>query len=265
MLDTLSDHKAKQNEESMLKFFRIVRQNLTAKGKLKNYILYAVGEIFLVVVGILLAISLNNLNQAKIAENDLQKKVQKIREEVYQDSLLFEHIIEYNNQKIETIERMASLIEENISYDDYLQLIEFLNRESGRTRTFSPKSQTYTGLTTSGEFSKIKNDSLKNKVAFLYSYYEHMSKINYSTIENLQSYRQKLFSNGILSAKYINEEKKQSEEGFLYMKKKLSDPNQKVIFENYLYLEKEMCELVTKRCHQIFGAMHGLPLRPLKK
>jgi len=37
------------------------------------------------------------------------------------------------------------------------------------------------------------------------------------------------------------------------------------IDKNYLYLEKEMCELVTKRCHQIFGAMHGLPLRPLKK
>lgn len=50
-----------------------------------------------------------------------KKKVQKIREEFYQDSLLFQYIIEYNNQKIETIKRMASLIEENISYDDYLQ------------------------------------------------------------------------------------------------------------------------------------------------
>ncbi len=121
MLATLSDYRAKQNDESMLKFFRSVRQNLTAKGKLKNYILYAVGEIILVVVGILIAISLNNSDQAKIAENDLQKKVQKIREEFYQDSLLFQYIIEYNNQKIETIKRMASLIEENISYDDYLQ------------------------------------------------------------------------------------------------------------------------------------------------
>ena len=251
----------------MIKFFQRIRQKLIEEGKLKNYLLYASGEIVLVVVGILIAISLNNSNQNKIAQVDLQDKLKKIREEIYQDSLLFEYIIEYNNQRIETIGKMINLTGENINFDDYQQLIEFLSKESGHTRTFSPNSQTYTGIINSGEFSKIKNESLKKKIAFLFSYYEHMSRFNYSTIENLQSFNQKLFSNGILRAKYLNENEdgKLKEEGFLYLQNMLNDPYQKVIFENYLYQEKQVYELVIKRCQQIFGAMNGLPLKPIEK
>lgn len=48
----------------MLKFFRSIRKRLVAQGKVKNYLLYAAGEILLVVVGILLALQVNNWNEA---------------------------------------------------------------------------------------------------------------------------------------------------------------------------------------------------------
>ncbi len=56
----------------MLKFFRNIRQNLLKEGKTKKYILYAIGEIFLVVIGILIALSLNNWNESR--KNEIVKE-----------------------------------------------------------------------------------------------------------------------------------------------------------------------------------------------
>ena len=47
----------------MIKFFRKIRQQLLAKNKVSSYLLYAVGEIVLVVIGILIALSINNWQQ----------------------------------------------------------------------------------------------------------------------------------------------------------------------------------------------------------
>ncbi len=47
----------------MIKFFRKIRQKLVTESKFNKYLLYAIGEILLVVIGIFLAIQLNNLNQ----------------------------------------------------------------------------------------------------------------------------------------------------------------------------------------------------------
>ena len=55
----------------MLKFFRRIRQNLLAENKFSKYLLYAIGEIFLVVVGILIALQINNWN-----ENSKNKELQ---------------------------------------------------------------------------------------------------------------------------------------------------------------------------------------------
>jgi hypothetical protein len=47
----------------MIKFFRKIRQNLLMKNKTGKYLKYAIGEIFLVVIGIFIALQLNNWNE----------------------------------------------------------------------------------------------------------------------------------------------------------------------------------------------------------
>ena len=47
----------------MIKFFRRIRQNLLNENKFSKYLIYAIGEIFLVVIGILIALSINNWNE----------------------------------------------------------------------------------------------------------------------------------------------------------------------------------------------------------
>jgi len=48
-----------------MKFLRKIRQNFLLEGKFGNYLKYAIGEILLVVIGILIALQLNNLNEEK--------------------------------------------------------------------------------------------------------------------------------------------------------------------------------------------------------
>lgn len=53
------------NKKHMIKFFRKIRQKLLSENKLGKYLIYALGEILLVVIGILLALQVNNWNDSK--------------------------------------------------------------------------------------------------------------------------------------------------------------------------------------------------------
>jgi len=53
----------------MIKFFRKIRQNLLSEGKTGKYFKYAIGEIILVVIGILIALSINNWNEKRKIKN----------------------------------------------------------------------------------------------------------------------------------------------------------------------------------------------------
>jgi len=57
----------------MIKFFRKIRQNLLSEGNTGKYLKYAIGEIILVVIGILIALQLNNYNDT-LNQNDFERK-----------------------------------------------------------------------------------------------------------------------------------------------------------------------------------------------
>ena len=49
----------------MLRFFRLIRKKLVEEQKVRQYTWYALGEIFLVVIGILIALQINNWNEER--------------------------------------------------------------------------------------------------------------------------------------------------------------------------------------------------------
>ena len=55
----------------MIKFFRQIRQRLLMENKTSKYFKYAIGEIVLVVIGILIALQINNWNEANSEQNKL--------------------------------------------------------------------------------------------------------------------------------------------------------------------------------------------------
>lgn len=66
----------------MIKFFRRLRQNLISENRFRKYMLYAIGEIVLVVIGILLALQINNWNQQKNNEDKLISLLKEHQEEL---------------------------------------------------------------------------------------------------------------------------------------------------------------------------------------
>jgi hypothetical protein len=54
----------------MIKLFRKIRQKMLSENKFRKYITYAVGEVILVVIGILIAVSINNWNQERQLKNE---------------------------------------------------------------------------------------------------------------------------------------------------------------------------------------------------
>ncbi|GAA4242003.1 MULTISPECIES: DUF6090 family protein [Winogradskyella] len=72
----------------MIKFFRKIRQNLLNEGKTSKYFKYAIGEIFLVVIGILIALQLNDWNDARKNQNYEQEILLLINQNLENDSIV---------------------------------------------------------------------------------------------------------------------------------------------------------------------------------
>jgi hypothetical protein len=92
----------------MIKFFRKIRQQLLAENKFSKYLLYAIGEIVLVVIGILIALQVNNWNE--------NRKTQKLKVS-YENSLI-------NDLSLDTL-MLGKLIDEN---QEILKLLEIQQR-----------------------------------------------------------------------------------------------------------------------------------------
>jgi hypothetical protein len=59
------------NVLKMIKFFRKIRNTMLNENKFSRYTFYALGEIILVVIGILIALQINNWNEQRIENNQL--------------------------------------------------------------------------------------------------------------------------------------------------------------------------------------------------
>lgn len=65
----------------MIKFFRSIRKNLLNEGKTTKYFKYAIGEIILVVIGILIALQINNWNEDRKYEHQKLKLMHALKQE----------------------------------------------------------------------------------------------------------------------------------------------------------------------------------------
>ena len=66
----------------MIKFFRKIRQNLLAENKFSKYLVYAIGEIILVVIGILIALSINNWNERQQRNRDELEYLKRLQKDI---------------------------------------------------------------------------------------------------------------------------------------------------------------------------------------
>ena len=150
----------------MIKFFRHIRQKLLSENKFSKYLLYALGEIVLVVIGILIALWINNKNEAN-KERAIERKM--LIE--YKAELAYN--LEVLHRRKKTVDSRAykcstllNHIEKELPYADtlstYFNVLSFGLRDIGLSVT------AFTAIEQRG-FDQIKNDSLKNRIIDLHS------------------------------------------------------------------------------------------------
>ena len=85
----------------MIKFFRKIRQRLLTENKFSKYLLYAIGEIILVVIGILIALNINNRNQQQTNDAKITSILKEIQQDLVNDiersKLIFDRFIRDNS------------------------------------------------------------------------------------------------------------------------------------------------------------------------
>lgn len=100
----------------MIKLFRQIRKNLLSQNKVSKYILYAIGEIVLVIVGILIALQINNSNELRKTENKIVSILKEVQNDLGLDIQKSDELISYYKTK----DSIINLVKTNqLTYGDY--------------------------------------------------------------------------------------------------------------------------------------------------
>jgi hypothetical protein len=120
----------------MINFFRTIRQNMIKENKTTKYLLYALGEIVLVVVGILIALWINNKSERNKELANEQTLIQKLHEENQINLVSMGNDIEYRKELPEVLEHFSVFLN-NQSIEDKKENLQDYLRKTLRTSTFS--------------------------------------------------------------------------------------------------------------------------------
>jgi hypothetical protein len=158
----------------MLNNLRKKRRNLIAKGNLKSYLAFGGGEILLVMVGILLALQVNNWNEGRKMIKEETKYLQRIYSDLEIDSSYFSRRIIQSNQEIQNYYKFIhESYKEVKTKEEYAALIQLTWFGSEH---LTVQNSTFLEMIHAGKLDLIRNDSLKTSINKLYTRYEAVGK-----------------------------------------------------------------------------------------
>ena len=174
----------------MIKFFRKIRQNLLMENKTSKYFKYAIGEIVLVVIGILIALQINNWNEKSKEKTKLKMILTSVYKDLAADSLAIQKDLKMVNLRVDNNTKFQKRIYKTTANLD--TIVHFMKYEF-------PISW-YQGVTyNTNSFNNLKaTDSydilpeiLKNELS---DYYTFLSRNNKLSAIYLDQYRTQLDS-----------------------------------------------------------------------
>tara|TARA_R110001592_G_scaffold26361_6_gene98842 strand:- start:2604 stop:3350 length:747 start_codon:yes stop_codon:yes gene_type:complete len=169
----------------MIKFFRKIRQNKLMKGQTTKYLKYGFGEIVLVVIGILIALQINNWNDSRKDRIFEVKMLTEIQKGLDSDISYFKRISQRLFKLDSASKKMIRLVHEKATFKDTLYKNGFnrwYNLRTGINYQYNPGP--YEALKASG-LDKLTNDSLRNSLINFYDFMvpRHKALVAYSDRE----------------------------------------------------------------------------------
>lgn len=150
----------------MIKFFRKIRQKLLVENRFNKYLLYAIGEIILVVIGILIALQINNNNETKKERAFEIKMLHEVRKELILDTIYFNMIKKRAERTVEGAKKLQYFYAKKSQSTDS---VEKYGRMMFVSFNFSYHKGAYEALKSTG-IDKVSNDSIRNGLTDLYDF-----------------------------------------------------------------------------------------------
>ena len=174
----------------MIKFFRKIRYDLMEKNKTGKYLKYAVGEIVLVVIGILIALSINNWNEDRKTANSEIEYLIRLRSDLANDTIYFHRRIKYAN-KVIADHKKAFLIA-HTEIESSRDFFESFNNLEWSSESLSIRDITFNEMRNAGKLNIIRNDKVKTEILEFYRQVDlavkHFEEINTTSIEYMSDF-----------------------------------------------------------------------------
>lgn len=171
-----------------MKIFRKFRQFSLTNNRFGRYLVYALGEIVLVVVGILIALNINNRNEIRKNETLEQLYLHSLKEEYIFNKNLLDSITTYQLESFDSLSVLLDVMgpqEPEISEERFAMLIE----RSNEMRVFKPNLGVLNEMSSSGKMSLIQNPNLRFSISSFMGSLERVRGFEVSFLEVTQDVR----------------------------------------------------------------------------
>ena len=170
----------------MIKFFRKIRQKLLSENRFSKYLIYAIGEIILVVIGILIALQINNWNQAKKNSQKELYLLEQLQKEFKKDSSNIATHAWLTNLKVKDGKIIKSFLEgkTNLRSDSLVSFLFY----NGKVLLFQSHTPTYDEIISSGNLSLITSEDLKTRIS---NYKNNISSTNSFLFNEAHEHKEK--------------------------------------------------------------------------
>lgn len=170
----------------MIHFFRRIRQKLITEGKLSKYLIYALGEIALVMIGILLALQVNNWNESRKGQIHENVVTLELAKELVQNHTYINGEIEYTEIRISALKELLTLtatVNPNITYGDFNKLYSL----ASGYQEFIPIDFTLKKILNNEDFEFTRSERLHNNILV---YSSHIAKAHEYYQYNVDTYKE---------------------------------------------------------------------------
>ena len=183
----------------MINFFRKKRKKLADENKAIKYARYAIGEIVLVVIGILIALQLNTMKENHIEQKQERVYLNNIKRDLQNQLTKIDAQIEYEKSVVEVAKPILKLYQANKKFTIDSSFTASIGIMTGRM-TFVKVDPTYTELLSSGHIDILSNNEFKNS---LITYYQDLERVEQITNKNNNLFTDAVYMNNIINLSEI--------------------------------------------------------------
>ena len=248
----------------MINAFLRIRQKFIKERKYREYLIFGIGEIFLVMIGILLALQVNNLNEKRKEAEQIRKYAKSLAQDLEEDIAMIK-IIEYSAKQIAfRIDSLSNYIRDK-QIEEVSNLMVVCLTWNQTYRPYSWNRATLEELKNSGSLRLIKNPELSKKIVKYDTFTRHMDE-DYDTDKNESDNAHQILSR-VVNDNYPNIEplaemlRVSANPDQLEESGQLNESDQlNKIFSNPIYKEAEDYDIsfITKDIDALNNAVNGL-------